>query len=120
MKAQTQVRINLVQLLASAMLLASATAFGGDVSAVADGSRSVNDGFGRSSAMPSGNGKAVNAAGDVPGVQNVAGRASQIPGGNKIGAVSGNGTDVSQLGRASGTMAASRVGGNTHTAGLDQ
>lgn len=119
MKAQTEVRINLVQLLASAMLLASATAFGGDVTAVADGSRSVNDGFGRSSAMPSGNGKAVNAAGDVPGVQHVAGRASQIPA-VKSGAVGYNGTTISHLGRSSMNVATTGRGGATRTAGLSQ
>lgn len=119
MKAQTQVRINLVQLLASAMLLASATAFGGDVSAVSNGGRSVNDGFGRSSAMPSGNGKTVNSAGDVPSVQHVAGRASQIPAA-KSGAVFYNGTTISHLGRSSVNVATAGRSGATRLAALSQ
>jgi hypothetical protein len=106
------------QLVSTVMLLASASAFA--AGAVADGGRTLNDGFGRGSALPTVSGKAVHSAGDVPGVQHVAGRGSQIPAGNKIGAVRGNGTDIGQFGRASGTMAASRVGGNTQTAGLGQ
>src|SRR5690606_27074773 len=69
---------------------------------------------------PTAAGKAVHSAGDVPGVQHIAGRGSQIPTGNKTGAVTGNGTDISQLGRASRTMAARHAGGNTQTAGLSQ
>lgn len=106
------------QVVFAVMLLASATAFG--AGAVADGGRTLNDGFGRGSALPSVSGKAVHSAGDVPSVQHIAGRGSQVPAGNKTGAVSGNGTDISQLGRASGTMAARHAGGNTQTAGLSQ
>lgn len=110
-------RIQFGQFVSAVMLLASATAFG--AGAVADGGRTLNDGFGRGNALPSAPGKAVHSAGDVPSVQHVVGRGSQIPAGNKIGAISGNGTDVSQLGRASGTMAA-KPAGNTQTAGLGQ
>jgi len=121
MKTQTQVRITLGRLVASAMLLASATAFGGNVSAVSDGGRSVNDGFGRSSAMPSGNGKTVNSAGNVPGVQHVIGRASAIPSGAKSGGVAYNGTDISHLGRSSVNVATGgRAGSTEQTAGLTQ
>jgi hypothetical protein len=117
MKTQTQVRISVGHLVASAMLLASATAFGGDVSAVSDGGRSASDDFGRSSAAPSSNGGILRSAGDVPGVQNVAGRGSQI--GAKSARVTHNGTEVSHLGRSSGNIAtAGRAGKSTQTAGL--
>lgn len=100
MKLQTR---KLGWLIASAIALASASAFGGDIGKVSDSGRSANEGFGRSATIPAGGGQTVRSADGNPGVLKVVGRASQMPSGDRTAKISTTAPgQLSQLGRGSG------------------